>query len=144
MACYLKVLTEEMGVEDTFLMQSFDSDWMNTVLLYRVDNQNLICDLARQVRIYEEIDESLGSYLGTDEEYDGQLIELNEKIKKLKGINCVSQTLEEYYKQYPQISCKVIDHRGYEMESMENVPRIPINEFLKLQKTEEETKRFGQ
>lgn len=131
MACYIKNLLDEMGIEESYLMTSFNSAWPNTVVLYKYQNKFLICDLAEQVRKYEKITNEIGSIIvspNSNFTYD----DINEMFKFGKNINCLSKKLSEYFKDYPEITCEVIMHKDNKSMNFDDLPKIPISEFLKL------------
>lgn len=131
LSCYLKEITQEMGLEDVYLMESFDSYWPNTVLLYKYGNDWLVCDLAKQIRAYEEFLAGLSSYMSLINVTDKDKELLYESIESTKKDNYLSQTLEEYFKEYYKDSCEIVNHKGNENLDFFDVPRLSVDEFLK-------------
>ncbi len=136
MTCYLKKITEEMNVEEVYLMESFNSHWPNTVLLYKKGAEYLVCDLAQQVRVYEQLNRFLGEYLAVSDQIPKQKTELLQEIEKVKSIDYISQSLKEYFKQYPEETCQVLYHNNNEDLDYDDVPRISIKQFLLQNKVE--------
>lgn len=121
MASWVFELLFSIGADDYYFMESENSYWSNFVILYRIDDEYRICDLAAEVRKNESLINGL---------IDVSPEELPNIQESLKNSKYLSRTPDEYTKSYPIQSCKVLLHEGNENSLYYEVPRIGLNEFL--------------
>ena len=57
-----------------------------------------------------------------------------------QNINCIAKKLEEYFKDYHEITCEVIMHKDNEEMNFYDIPKISVREFLK--QMQEQRKKF--
>lgn len=121
MASWVFELLFSMGVDDYYFMESNNSYWSNFVILYRIEDEYRICDLAAEVRKNESLINDL---------MDASPEELPNIQKLLKNGKYLNQTSDEYTRSYPIERCKVLLHEGNENSLYYEVPRIGLKEFL--------------
>lgn len=138
MSSWVFELLYSMGLEsDYYFMESFNSNWPNFVILYKTPMGYRICDLAAQVRLNEMIVSELIDVSINHNLFDKDLLE-TEKIlnlvRDLSSTKYLSMEIEDYIKEYPISTCKLLLHQGCEDYMYTEVPRKKLWDFLKEKK----------
>lgn len=131
MTCWAYHLLYTMGIEGGYyLVETTErkTGFPNYVLLYEVDGEYRICDLAEQVQKNEQTRELLLQYALNIDNYSSE--EKDKTLKRLVDTTYLSQRPDEYFKNYN--SGFVYDAKGIDDSRLfVDIPKIPTREFLK-------------
>ena len=135
MSSWVFELLYSMGLDsDYYFMESSDSDWPNFVILYKTPTGYKICDLAAQVRLNEAIISVLINDSIDHNLYGKGLPETERILNLVSGLSStkyLSMEIEDYIKEYPISTCKLLLHQGCEDYMYTKVPRKKLWDFLK-------------
>lgn len=143
MSSWVFELLLSMGLDsDYYFMESSNSHWANFVILYKTPDGFKICDLAAQTVENEKIISELVdlSVFHSTSPEENLLDKTEPLIKALSSTKYLSIEIEDYIKEYPMASCKVLMHHGYEESIYTEVPRKSLLDFIK----EEREKQSGE
>lgn len=131
MTCWAYHLLYTMGIEGGYYLAETNekkTGFPNYVLLYEVDGEYRICDLAEQVQKNEQTRELLLQYALNIDNYSSE--EKDKTLKRLVDTTYLSQRPDEYFKNYN--SGFVYDAKGIDDSRLfVDIPKIPTREFLK-------------
>lgn len=138
MSSWVFELLYSMGLDgDYYFMESFNSNWPNFVILYKTPTGYKICDLAAQVRLNEMIISALINDSIDHTLYEKGWQEPERILNLVSGLSStkyLSMEIEDYIKEYPISTCKLLLHQGCEDYMYTEVPRKELWEFLKEKK----------
>lgn len=131
MACWAYHLLYSMGIDSGYyILETIEKEtgFPNYVLLYKVDNEYYICDLAAQIQKTEETHKKLFLMSRYKEYYEKG--NLDNTLKELTNSDLICQTIEDYFKNYN--GGLLFDASGISDERIfTEVPQITLIDFLK-------------
>lgn len=134
MTCWAYHLLYTMGIDiGYYILETVEKEtgFPNYVLLYKVNNDYYICDLAAQIQKIEEIHKTLFYISRYPEHYEKET--LDNALKELSNPDLICQTIEHYFKKYN--GGILYDAQGISDERIfTEIPEIALTDFLKKEK----------
>lgn len=131
MTCWAYHLLCTMGINsDYYIFETTEkkTGYPNYVLLYNVEGEYCICDLAAQIQKIEELHRKL-FLISQNPDYYGKE-SLDGIIKELINPEFINQSIEKYKNDY--IIGSLVDAKGIEDDRIfSEIPEISLAEFLK-------------